>query len=199
MRYLGCYLYWKLLTSLLVQPLGWTLCLYWVACLRRRGSIRAFEIPCLRRRGSIYGHLQWLYTCAGEAYIRAFDGNDRLLAKITAPPIENLHVYLSVLIYILVRKFVSCNNLFFLFNKRAHTNFVILSYLIQMVKVWPYCVWPGTYILKGHASLPKSPLIGGLFTCHKNPSAPSALSRPLNVYGVWCASLQRPEVVSRRV
>ena len=40
---------------------------------------------------------------------------------------------------------------------------------------------PGTYILKGHASLPKSPLIGGLFTCHKNPSAPSALSRPLNV------------------
>ena len=39
---------------------------------------------------------------------------------------------------------------------------------------------PGTYI-KGHASLPKSPQIGGLFTCHKNPSAPSALSRPLNV------------------
>ena len=35
----------------------------------------------------------------------------------------------------------------------------------------------GTYILKGHASLPKSPLIGGLFTCPKNPSAPSVLSR----------------------
>ena len=42
----------------------------------------------------------------------------------------------------------------------------------------------GTYILKGHASLPKSPLIGGLFICPKNPSAPSALSRPLDVYGV---------------
>ena len=44
----------------------------------------------------------------------------------------------------------------------------------------------GTYILKGHASLPKSPLIGGLFTCHKNPSAPSALSRPLGALGfLW--------------
>ena len=42
----------------------------------------------------------------------------------------------------------------------------------------------GTYILKGHASLPKGPLIGGLFICPKNPSAPSALIRPLNVYGV---------------
>ena len=47
-----------------------------------------------------------------------------------------------------------------------------------------YNIIPGTYILKGHASLPKSPLIGGLFTCPKNPSALSALSRPLNVYGV---------------
>ena len=29
--------------------------------------------------------------------------------------------------------------------------------------------------------MPKSPLIDGLFTCHKNPSAPCALSRPLTV------------------
>ena len=112
-----------------------------------------------------YGHLksracaeEVAYTgiCNGcihaqEKHIRAFEWNDRLLAKITAPPIENLHVYLSVLIYILVRKFVSCNNLFFLFNKRtiAHENFVILSYLIQMVKVWPHCVWP-TYTVNAH-------------------------------------------------
>ena len=83
-----------------------------------------------------YGHLksracaeEVAYTgiCNGcihaqEKHIRAFDGNDRLLAKITAPPVENLHVYLSVFIYILVRKFVWGNNLFFLFNKRTSTN-----------------------------------------------------------------------------
>ena len=39
----------------------------------------------------------------------------------------------------------------------------------------------GDIYLKGDASIPKNPLIGGLFTCHKNPSAPSALSRPLTV------------------
>ena len=36
-------------------------------------------------------------------------------------------------------------------------------------------------IIKGEASLTINPLIGGLFTCHKNPSAPSALRCPLNV------------------
>ena len=36
-------------------------------------------------------------------------------------------------------------------------------------------------LYKGTCKSTKSPQIGGLFTCHKNPSAPSALSRPLNV------------------
>ena len=60
-----------------------------------------------------YGHFAMAVYMRRRSVIRAFDGNDRLLAKITALPIENLHVYLSVLIYILVRKFVSCDNLFF--------------------------------------------------------------------------------------
>ena len=34
--------------------------------------------------------------------------------------------------------------------------------------------------IEGDASVIICPLIGGLFTCHKNPSAPSALIRPLN-------------------
>ena len=51
---------------LLVQPRGWTLCLYWVTCL----CIRAFAMAVYMRRRSII--------------IRAFDGNARLLAKITA-------------------------------------------------------------------------------------------------------------------
>ena len=68
------------------------------------------------------------------------------------------------------------------------------SFHTVFMKLCVFISQTGTYILKGHASLPKSPLTVGLFTCHKNPSAPSALSRPLNVYGVWRASLQRPEV-----
>ena len=36
-------------------------------------------------------------------------------------------------------------------------------------------------LIKGDASLTINPLIGGLFTCHKIPSEPSALRRPLNV------------------
>ena len=34
---------------------------------------------------------------------------------------------------------------------------------------------------KGRCKSAKNPLIRGLFTCHKNPSAPSALSRPLHI------------------
>ena len=60
--------------ELLVQPLGWTLCLYWVTCLR----IRAFAMAVYMRRRSI---------------IRAFDGNARLLAKITAVCID-IYIFL---------------------------------------------------------------------------------------------------------
>ena len=59
----------------LVQPLGWTLCLYWVTCLR----IRAFAMAVYMRRRSII--------------IRAFDGNARLLAKITAVCID-IYIFL---------------------------------------------------------------------------------------------------------
>ena len=45
--------------------------------------------------------------------------------------------------------------------------------------------------IKGDASLSKSPPIGGLFTCHKNPSAPSSLSLPLHVLRhLLCFSLK---------
>ena len=35
--------------------------------------------------------------------------------------------------------------------------------------------------IKGVASLTINPLIGSLFSCHKNPSAPSTFRHPLNV------------------
>ena len=54
---------------------GWTLCLYWVTCLR----IRAFAMAVYMRRRSII--------------IRAFDGNARLLAKITAVCID-IYIFL---------------------------------------------------------------------------------------------------------
>ena len=60
---------------LLVQPRGWTLCLYWVTCLR----IRAFAMAVYMHRRSII--------------IRAFDGNARLLAKITAVCID-IYIFL---------------------------------------------------------------------------------------------------------
>ena len=125
---------------------------------------------CIELRASAeevaYGHLksracaeEVAYTgiCNGcihaqEKHIRAFDGNDRLLAKTTTPPIENLHVYLSVLIYLSGN--LSRVIIYFSYSIKervliAHANFVILPYLIQMVKVWPHCVWP-TYTVNAH-------------------------------------------------
>ena len=62
---------WYTRYLLLVQPL----CLYWVTCLR----IRAFAMAVYMRRRSII--------------IRAFDGNARLLAKITAVCID-IYIFL---------------------------------------------------------------------------------------------------------
>ena len=60
------------------------------------------------------------------------------------------------------------------------TNILFSSACFISIEFRHVYIKSGRYI-RGVASLPKSPLIGGLFTCHKNPSAPSALSRPRNV------------------